>query len=79
MELHPILECGDGPSNGLWYVISSKNCPESRVGQACVARTREFSPNDELLVFGGANPSSTFNDVYRYIYLRQAISVYCIR
>lgn len=65
MELHPILECGENVSKGLWYVVSSGTSPESRVGQACIARTKETSGTDEVLAIGGANPSATFADVYR--------------
>nr|XP_039268948.1 rab9 effector protein with kelch motifs-like [Styela clava]XP_039268949.1 rab9 effector protein with kelch motifs-like [Styela clava] len=66
MDLHPILECGDNPTNGLWYVVSPDKSPESRVGQACVARTSQQSNGaDEIIAIGGANPSATFSDVYR--------------
>lgn len=65
MEIHPILECGDRPSADLWYVISPDKNPQSRVGQACVARNNSTNGTHEILTIGGANPSATFSDVYR--------------
>lgn len=64
MEIHPILECGDAISPGLWYVISSANSPQARVGMACVAR-KENDLLSEIYVLGGANPSCTFSDIYK--------------
>ena len=65
MELHPILDVGDEPSLNLWYVISCADPPCSRVGQACVF-DRDSS---RLFVVGGADPSTTYNDVCRYTFL----------
>lgn len=65
MEVHPILECGDGISHGLWYVISSENAPQARVGMACVTRKGENDQSSEIYVLGGANPSCTFCDIFK--------------
>lgn len=65
MEIHPILECGDTISHGLWYVISSEHSPQARVGMACVTRKDENDQLSEIFVLGGANPSCTFSDIYK--------------
>ena len=61
MELHPILEAGGKPLSNLWYVLSSGSSPCPRVGQACVYEEN----NKNLFVIGGADPSATYNDVFR--------------
>lgn len=64
MEFHPILEKQDQPSIGLWYVISSPDPPNPRVGQAltCV----EGSDCNDVYLVGGADPSMAYNDVHRF-------------
>lgn len=66
MDFHPILEKGDEPSPGLWYVISSPNPPSPRVGQACTCSRSSEDDGSHLYILGGADPSTTYKQVYKF-------------
>ena len=63
MELHPIIEPGDRPLFNLWYVVSSINPPSQWVGHACGFQKE----NNKFYVLGGADPSGTYDDIYRQV------------
>ncbi|XP_051956784.1 rab9 effector protein with kelch motifs [Xyrauchen texanus] len=64
MELLPILDPEDKPSNRQWYVVVPTGCaPGVSVGHTCT-----YLPSDggkgRILVIGGANPNGSFTDSY---------------
>ncbi|XP_002741551.1 uncharacterized protein LOC100373945 [Saccoglossus kowalevskii] len=65
MELHAILEPGDTPTAGMWYVLSPKGEPPSmRVGHTITFIPGKDDKQGKMLLVGGANPSGPFNDLH---------------
>ena len=64
-ELHPILEAGQAPRDGLWYVISPEDgsqVPSARVG-ACVNFLNTDS-GGKILLSAGATPEGPYSDLH---------------
>lgn len=65
MELHPILDLGVSPNPGLWYVMSALgDHPSVRVGHTLTYIPSSSGHSGKVYVIGGANPSTTFGEVY---------------
>ena len=59
LEIHSILEFGDEPAHGLWWVLSpSGESPPIRAGAASLVVKNEERPelDEKIVITGGATP-----------------------
>ena len=64
-EVHPILEAGQTPREGLWYVVSPEDrseCPSARVG-AC-ANFVSGKSGGKIFLSAGATPEGPYSDLH---------------
>lgn len=63
-EIHSILEFGDDPAPGLWWVLSpSGESPPIRAGANVMIRKSENSFDDKIIFSGGGTPTGFIKDV----------------
>ena len=63
-EIHSILEFGDVPSSGLWWVLSpSGPSPSIRAGAASLLTTNAKGFHEEIIFSGGATPAGYINEI----------------
>uniref|UniRef100_A0AAV2J281 Rab9 effector protein with kelch motifs n=1 Tax=Knipowitschia caucasica TaxID=637954 RepID=A0AAV2J281_KNICA len=65
MELLPVLDLLDTPSEGIWYsLIPSGSAPDVSVGHTCTYYSSESKEKGEIIIAGGANPGGSFSHSY---------------
>ena len=66
-EIHSILEFGDKPAEGLWWVLSpAGNSPPIRAGAGSLVIKKKDEEYDESIVFsGGATPAGYLSDIVK--------------
>lgn len=71
-EIHSILEFGDRPAPGLWWVLSpSGNSPPIRAGAEMFVKSSIDSDWDEsVTISGGGTPGGYIDDISRLCLLR---------
>jgi len=65
-EIHSILEFGDNPTPGLWWVLSpSGDSPPIRAGSECLIKKSEKHPTMDscIILSGGATPHGFIDNV----------------
>ena len=63
-EIHSILEFGDVPTPGLWWVLSPNGkSPTIRAGAASLVQKGDRSFDESLVISGGATPAGFINQV----------------
>lgn len=65
-EIHSILEFGDTPASGLWWVLSpAGESPPVRAGTDCLIRQSPKHPSMDgsIIVSGGGTPQGYIDDV----------------
>lgn len=65
-EIHSILEFGDTPASGLWWVLSpAGESPPVRAGTDCLIRKSPKHPSMDgsIIVSGGGTPQGYIDDV----------------
>ena len=66
-EIHSILEFGDRPAEGLWWVLSpAGKSPPIRAGAGSLVIKKNNLEYDESIVFsGGATPAGYLSDIVK--------------
>jgi len=66
-EIHSILEFGDKPAEGLWWVLSpAGKSPPIRAGAGSLVIKKKDEEFDESIVFsGGATPAGYLSDIVK--------------
>ena len=63
-EIHSILEFGDIPSNGLWWVLSpAGKSPSISAGAASLLETHFNGYHSSITFSGGATPAGFINEI----------------
>jgi len=63
-EIHSILEFGDIPSNGLWWVLSpAGKSPSISAGAASLLETHSNGYHSSITLSGGATPAGFVNEI----------------
>ncbi|XP_055009220.1 rab9 effector protein with kelch motifs isoform X2 [Boleophthalmus pectinirostris] len=65
MELLPVLDPLDTPTEGIWYsLIPRGSAPGVSVGHTCTFYSSGNGEKGKILIVGGANPSGSFSYTY---------------
>ena len=69
-EIHSILEFGDRPAPGLWWVLSpSGNSPPIRAGAEMFVK-KGSKWDESITISGGGTPGGYINDISRLCLFR---------